>query len=268
MKYFIYLTVIFFLLLLVSYLLTRFLFRGKKIGFGKKLLVLILIQSLLVGITSLISLLPHYEASETALQYLHSEGNIEFADSKDYYAFRNPGSDTAVIFYPGSKVDEYAYSFLSSRIAADGADVYVIKSPFCFPLFNPKGAERILQKTDYERVYIGGHSLGGYIASKYVCDSGRQIDGLFLLGAYPSGTIDDGVRFLSIYGTEDGILDRNSYETHKEYWPKDSKETVIEGGNHSCYADYGLQKNDHEALIDRETQMELTHRQITDLISE
>ena len=257
---------VFLILLVISFFLTKRIFRYSKKGFVKRLIVFTLIQVFLTTVTILVLMIPYYKAGETAHQFLHSDEKTEFIDNKKYYAFLNDSSRTAVIFYPGSSVDEYAYSYLASSIAADGVDVYVIKSPLHFPLLNGKGAANIFQKTNYEKIFIGGHSLGGYVASRYASDSHSEIDGLFLLGAYPFGKIDERIRFISIYGSEDGILDRKEYEARRQYWPKDSEEQVIDGGNHSYFADYGLQRLDHEALIDRKTQMELTHKLISEFI--
>lgn len=266
MKFLTFSIAIFLILLAISFFLTNWMFRHSKNGIAKRLIVLVLVQVLLVTVTILALMVPYYRAGETAQQYLHSGENIEFTDNERYYAFLNGSSKTAVIFYPGSSVDEYAYSCLAGSLASDGADVYVIKSPLHFPLLNRKGAEAILQETNYENIFIGGHSLGGYVATGYARDCGFGVDGLFVLGAYPSGKIDDRIRYLSIYGSEDGILDRNEYEERRQYWPQDSQERVIDGGNHSYFADYGLQRLDHEALIDQKTQMEITHQQIAEFI--
>ena len=266
MKFISFAIAVFLILLVISFFLTKRIFRHSKKGFVKRLIVLILIHVLLTTVTTLVLMIPYYKAGETAHQFLHSDEKTEFIDNERYYAFRNGSSKTAVIFYPGASVDEYAYSYLASSIAADGVDVYVIKSPLHFPLLNGKGAASIFRETDYEKIFIGGHSLGGYVASRYASNSNSEIDGLFLLGAYPFGKIDEQIRFLSIYGSEDGILDRKEYEERRQYWPEDSEEQVIDGGNHSYFADYGLQRLDHEALIDRKTQMELTHRLISEFI--
>ena len=266
MKFITFSIAVFFILLAISFFLTKRLFRNSKNGFVKRLIVLILIQILLTAVTILALMIPYYKAGEPAKQFLHSDGKIEFIDNERYYAFLNDSSKTAVIFYPGSSVDEYAYSCLARMIAADGENVYVIKSLLHFPLLNRKGAENFFRETDYEKIFIGGHSLGGYVVSGYARDDSFGIDGLFLLGAYPSGKIDDDIRFLSIYGSEDGILDRKEYEKRRQYWSENSEEQVIDGGNHSYFADYGLQRLDHEALIDQKTQMETTHKLIAEFI--
>ena len=67
---------------------------------------------------------------------------------------------------------------------------------------------------------------------------------------------------LSIYGTNDSVLNRKEYLKSKELLPKDHYEYVIEGGNHANFGNYGNQKKDGFSTITRESQQELTKNEI------
>lgn len=86
--------------------------------------------------------------------------------------------------------------------------------------------------------------MAGSFASKHQ----NELDGVIFLAAYPTSSLGD-LKMLSIYGSEDGVLNRQHYEEDRKYWSDDAEEDVIKGGNHAQYADYGPQKGDGAALI-------------------
>lgn len=264
MKYFVYSLFGILVLLTLSYILTRFVLRKNKTKTNKRIIIFLIIFTLSYTISSLGYLLPYYKADDVALTYLHDEGTLKYIDEDKYYGFINESSDTAVIFVPGSKVDSYAYSSLMKGIALNNVDVYVIKPLFHFPLFSVKEIEKMVESINYENIFIGGHSLGGYISSKCLYD--KNVKGIFLLGAYPNENIRKDISLLSIYGDSDGILEKDKYEKLKEYWPIDSTEFVIKGANHSGYGYYELQKGDNEAAINTDEQIAITINKINTFI--
>ena len=46
---------------------------------------------------------------------------------------------------------------------------------------------------------------------------------------------------LSVYGSEDGVMNREKYEASRVNLPQNFTEIVLEGGNHSGFAVYGEQ---------------------------
>lgn len=266
MKYILYSVIVLLILIVISYLLTHFVFCKNTADKKRRLFVFASVFLTAYTVSALIYLVPYYKADDKASDYLNNDSSLGFIDNDRYYAFINDISDSAVIFYPGSKVDEYAYSALMRNIALEGYDVYVIKSLFHFPLFNFNGAEEIIDQNNYKRVILAGHSLGGYVASRYANNNTDKIDGLILLGSYPETGIDKDIPFLSIYGDKDGILDLKKYESEKPHWPDNSSEYIIEGANHSGYGYYGLQKGDNQADITADEQIEITSRTIIDFL--
>jgi pimeloyl-ACP methyl ester carboxylesterase len=117
----------------------------------------------------------------------------------------------------------------------------------------------------YKRWYIGGHSLGGVVAEMLTEE--ESWDGLILLAAYPTGAVNEPL--LTIYGSEDGVLNMEKYADAETsgYWPDDTTEVVIEGGNHAGFGDYGDQKGDGTASITPAEQQEITAEAISKFIA-
>lgn len=62
--------------------------------------------------------------------------------------------------------------------------------PFNLAIFNINAANSVYSKfPDIQNWYIGGHSLGGAMASKYYKNHQNQLKGLILLGSYIYGNI-------------------------------------------------------------------------------
>ena len=94
--------------------------------------------------------------------------------------------------------------------------------------------------------------LGNDTEAKEVTDNTGEAtawDGLILFAAYPTDELTTPV--LSIYGSEDGVLNREKYDNASAdgLWPSDFTEKVIEGGNHAQFGNYGAQKGDGIAQI-------------------
>ncbi len=194
------------------------------------------------------------EAMENSL----SEGKITVDHNLTIF---HAGEDTgsALIFYPGGKVDEVAYVPLLERIADQGITCVLVKMPFHLAVFHPKAADKIYDKLpDIKQWFIGGHSLGGAMASNYMAEHPDKAEGLILLGAYIYGEVKP-EEVLTLYGSNDLVLNR-------EKITYDQNVIVINGGNHANFGDYGKQKGDGDATITREEQQEQTAKEIVNFI--
>ncbi len=173
-------------------------------------------------------------------------------------------SDTVMIFYPGGKVDPYAYEDLCSGLSERGIPVIVAKMPLNLAVLNGNAATSIVK--DYPNVdnwVLGGHSLGGVMASSWCAKHPNSVSLLVLLASYP--TKEMSLPVLSLYGSEDGVLRMDKYQEGMERI-SDLEEHVIEGGNHCRFGDYGFQKGDNPALIERDAQTEISVSFIADFI--
>lgn len=172
------------------------------------------------------------------------EGNL--------YVLKPVGNPTVgLVFYPGGKVATEAYLPLLDKLRDQGALCVLVKMPFHLAVFGKNRAEEAFAAfPDIEVWYIGGHSLGGAMASSYLSDNPDSAAGLILLGAYVYGEVDP-ARALTLYGSEDGVLDRTKIDYTENV-------LVIEGGNHAGFGDYGPQKGDGTASISADIQQQET----------
>ena len=104
------------------------------------------------------------------------------------------------------------------------------------------------------------------MAASYASGHMESLNGLVLLAAYPTKSLkSDSFSVLSIYGSEDGVLNMEKVEEGKGKMPADYTEICIEGGNHAQFGNYGEQKGDHTAGISRKEQQKQTVDAILDL---
>lgn len=163
-----------------------------------------------------------------------------------------------LIFYPGGKVEHKAYIPLLRELSRNGYLTVVVDMPFNLAVFDTKAADDVIPDfPGIETWYIGGHSLGGAMASSYLAKSEYEIEGLVLLAAYP--VEEHGEDVLVIYGENDEILDSSKVDQSLD-------PVIISGGNHAFFGNYGLQKNDGIATISREEQQDLTIGHIVEFI--
>ena len=192
-----------------------------------------------------------YHADAAALAALASD-TVSVEETDFGWRFDGPAEDAVLVFYPGGNVDETAYAPLLHRAAEGCMDVCLVKMPFHLAFFGADRADAILARYDYEKRYIGGHSLGGAVAALYA--AGHELDGVILLAAYPTKDVDEPM--LIVYGSEDGVLNRARVGEAPRYGAVD--EVVIEGGNHAGFGNYGAQKGDGFAAIGAEEQQKET----------
>ena len=204
-----------------------------------------------------------YPPDETAMASLDSDENVIVARTDYGYFFDGPSEENLYIFYPGAKVDEVAYAPLMHRLAAEGMDTSLVHMPFRFALYDKNKADKILPEyQSYRNVYIGGHSLGGATAAIYASEHGDILSGVILLAAYPTKTLPDSLIEISIYGSNDGVLNFDKLEDGRKYAPTVNYDFEIQGGNHAGFGNYGPQHGDQDASITKEEQQ----RQTADLI--
>ena len=225
--------------------------------------VLVLLAVLFLGYTG-----QYYRADGTAEQALASDDSVTVEQTDYGWFFDGPSETDALVFYPGAKVEETAYAPLLHRLAGEGMDVCLVRMPFRLAVFGQDRASDVLDRYSYDRWYIGGHSLGGAMASGYASKHGDALDGVILLASYTVKELEDGLNTVLIYGSEDGVLNMDSYEKSRSNLPENAVEHVIQGGNHAQFGSYGKQKGDGEASISPEKQIEETVSVILSAVKE
>ena len=205
-------------------------------------------------------------ALPNAEKALESGGSVTVTQIPEGWEFDGAGTEDAVIFFQGGKVDAPAYAPLLRELALRGTDCYLIDAPFNIPFLGVKDADSIIERGKHERYYIAGHSLGGVTASTFCGSFGDKCSGLIMLAAYSASDIDDDIPVLSLYGSNDGLLDPESYDKARGRIQGEFVEYVIEGGNHAQFGSYGEQEGDSPADISPEEQLSFTVDKICEFI--
>ena len=193
----------------------------------------------------------YYRASSEVNDILKTD-YVSVIPENDMIIFRGEGdSDIGLVFYPGGKVEYKSYIPLMQKLSKRGVSSVLVEMPFNLAVFDKDAAEMAFKELpQINNWFIGGHSLGGAMASNYLNDADVEIKGLILLGSY--AVEDSSVPTLIVYGSEDSVLDKTKVDS--------SKEDVLEikGGNHAYFGNYGEQKGDGSASISREQQQDQT----------
>ena len=220
--------------------------RRKKwlVAGGIVLLVLVILAGVFFWYVS-----DYYRAEDAALEILAQDSGITVQDNLTMLSPAAP-TDTAMIFYPGAKVEAEAYLPLLDQIRQTGITCILVHMPFHMAIFDANAAEDVIdQFPAFQHWYIAGHSMGGAMASQFASDHPDQIDGLILMGAYIYGDYP-AEKTLTIYGSlNQSVEDQIDYTENI---------VEIEGGNHAQFGNYGPQKGDLPAAISAEEQQKQT----------
>ena len=236
----------------------------------KKLIItlssIFLVLALIVG-GCWIYVSDYYEADDAAIEAFLPHGQTGREDKDGNLVFAPDGATKGLIFYPGGKVEYTAYIPLMQACAQQGILCVLIEMPFNLAVLNVDAAAGIPEKyPQIENWYIGGHSLGGSMAAAYVADHEGQFDGLILLGAYSTADLSDtDFEVLSIYGSEDKVMNRGKYNKNKSNLPQSYTELIIQGGCHAYFGMYGPQDGDGTPTISNEEQILVTADKIAAL---
>lgn len=234
-----------------------------------KTAVIIIAAVIILGVGAVIWYINDYYRSENVSKYLTSTSAVDISKIKEGYYFDGTGEDTAMIFYPGAKVEATAYAPLLYRLSAEGVDCFLVEMPGNLAIFGQNRADLILQEHDYENWYMAGHSLGGAMAASYASEHTDNIKGLILLAAYPTKSLKaEGFSALTLFGSNDLVLNREKIQSGKQFMPENYTEICIEGGNHAWFGNYGVQKGDGKADISREEQQEQAAEAIQSMVEQ
>jgi hypothetical protein len=161
---------------------------------------------------------------------------------------------TGLVFYPGALVDPRAYVPLLRPLAEDGFTVEIVKPPYGIAFLAAGAPDGIISAhPQVSRWVVGGHSLGGVVASSYASAGRRGVDGLLLWASYPNASIAAvaGLAVTSVSAGNDGLATPAKIESSRSRLPPTTRFVVVEGAVHSDFGDYGTQRGDGVATIPR-----------------
>jgi Alpha/beta hydrolase family len=158
-----------------------------------------------------------------------------------------------VVFYPGALVDPRAYLPLLRPLAEDGHLVVVVSAPLDVALLAPSAVTTAIDTHPAVGTWaVGGHSLGGVAASTVAAAGDPRVRGLFLWASYPAQDISGArVTAASISGDRDGLSKPAEIEASRADLPPGTTFTVVAGGVHAYFGDYGPQAGDGRPGITR-----------------
>lgn len=230
-------------------------------GFAKKYSVRIIVAVIVIlAAVCVIYVSDYYRADDEAIMAFSTMSKVQVQYGSDMVVFGDEKSDIGFIFYPGGKVEYTAYEPLMAACSEKGMLCVLLKMPFNLAVLDINAAEDITgQFPQISHWYIGGHSLGGSMAAAYGEDHYDKLCGVVLLGAYSTADLSEtGLAVLSVYGSEDGVMNREKYDKYRSMLPEDMREIVIEGGCHSGFGMYGTQAGDGEPSITADEQINIT----------
>ena len=209
-----------------------------------------------------------YRSDAMAAAALKSDDTVSVEITDDMAIFRPENIEAGFVFYPGGKVEYTAYAPLMYKLAQNNIACIITEMPFNLAVMDVDAADKACEIiADVDSWYIGGHSLGGSMAAAFAADSDIRFDGLVLLASYSTADLSQkDTEVISIYGTEDGVLNMEKYQQYYSNLPEDTVEFVIEGGNHAQFGSYGAQKGDGSAKISADEQLEITAEKIAEFI--
>jgi len=227
-----------------------------------KKLKISLVVVLILCIACWIYVADDYPANDAAIAAMSPVSGISVIQGKNTVAFVPQEYDAGFIFYPGGKVEHTAYAPLMRALAQEGILCVLTEMPLNLAVLDMNAAGDIPEQyPEIENWYIGGHSLGGSMAASHAEKNADQYDGLVLLAAYSTADLSSSnIPVISVYGSEDGVLNMEKYEEYKDNLPSGFEEHIIEGGCHAGFGGYGPQDGDGVPTLSSENQIRETVR--------
>lgn len=224
---------------------------------GRRVLTMVAIVLAVAWVAGMAWLRP-FPAVEPAVAAMVSDGAVSVTETATRIELLPTGepSGTAVFFQPGARVDARAYAAVLRPLAEAGYPVIIAKQPVGIA-FLALGAFDDAREAHPEvtRWVLGGHSLGG-VAAATEADAADDDDvapavGLLLYASYPAGDVSGSLTAAveSISGSLDGLATPEQIGASRADLPSDAEFTVIEGGVHAFFGDYGPQPGDGTPTI-------------------
>ncbi|MBQ2426343.1 MAG: alpha/beta hydrolase [Lachnospiraceae bacterium] len=243
--------------------------KNSRNGRRQKIILSILSVMIILFLACGIYLNDYYHADMDAIETFTVEYSVEMrSDAEGNLVFEPERATAGFIFYPGGKVEYTAYIPLMKALASEGILGVLVDMPFHLAVLDIDAAEGIREQyPQIEHWYIGGHSLGGSMAAAYLAEEADDFEGLILLGSYSETDLSEtDLSVVSIYGSEDLVMNREKYEENKANLPEEFSEVILDGGCHAYFGMYGAQEGDGTPEISNEEQIALTVDAISEMV--
>lgn len=210
----------------------------------------------------------YYPGDSTALAALEGSEGVAVEIQEDRMIFLPEDPVAGFIFYPGGKVEYTAYAPLMKALAEEDILCILLKMPCNLAVLDMDAAEGIPEQyPEVETWYIGGHSLGGSMAASRAAKNPGAYAGVALLASYSTESLTD-FNVVSVYGSEDEVLNMEKYAEYRGNLPEDASEHIIDGGCHAWFGSYGPQDGDGTPTITAGEQTEITAALLMEFFAE
>jgi hypothetical protein len=216
----------------------------------------VLLVGLVLGVGAALVWLRPFPAAGTANAALTNDEAVTVSETSDLLTFTpRETPQVGLIFYPGARVAPRAYAVIGRSLAERGVATFIIKLPFDIAFFAPDRPTAIIAAHPEIRTWaLGGHSLGGVVASSYAAAHTETTAGLLLYASYPASNLSAelaNVGVLSLSGTNDGLATPAKVEQSRPNLPPGTNYRAITGSVHAYFGDYGAQPGDGQPTIGR-----------------
>jgi len=193
-----------------------------------------------------------FPADREATLEVYRDDRVVVEPGEGYIVMRPTGehNHTAVLYFPGARVDPHAYLYPFADVVAAGATIVVAKPFMNMALFDPRSLEDFAPAAPgATRWLLAGHSLGGVKACMLAGDS--RVAGLVLFASYCATDISGLERdTVVVLGSEDGLIDIEAVDAAASLLPPSARTVTIPGANHASFGTYGPQPGDGVATVD------------------
>jgi hypothetical protein len=210
------------------------------------------------------------QADDCVSIYLKSDDKVEVAQ-RNWLVFtpKNQPVRAGFAFYPGGFVDAKAYARTGFSLASNGVLTVILPVPLRIAWLNRNEASNVIAAfPKISNWFVGGHSLGGILASFYSRENTKRLKGIILYAAFLPDKYkskDLKLPVLSIYGTKDA--NATLIEGTKNNLSSNTTLYKIQGGNHAQFGSYtGSFFKDNEAAISREEQQSIAENETLEFI--
>jgi pimeloyl-ACP methyl ester carboxylesterase len=211
-----------------------------------------------------------YVADRTQTIEVFRSGHVEVVD-RERAIIITPTSeetllaDTVLVFYPGGRVDPYAYLPPLAHTAQNtGLRVVIPKVPLNLAITDTREIEHLASLAGHHTVIAtGGHSLGGVRGCLQAANP--LVSHLVLFASYCANdlTTRGDLTVLSVLGSNDALTDPAQVLDAGELLPGDPQLITIDGANHASFAAYGPQSGDGPSRVDAQRMYD----QLTEILS-
>ncbi|HET8958597.1 MAG TPA: alpha/beta hydrolase [Microcella sp.] len=162
--------------------------------------------------------------------------------------------DAGLVFFPGARVEPYAYVPTMAEVAiATGRVVVIPLPPLNLAIADTRPIDAFTTAAPaVDNWALGGHSLGGVRACLLAQESTASATGLLLLGSFCANDLSaTELGVVSVEGTNDGLSRPEQIDEAAALLPTSATRILIDGANHASFGDYGAQAGDGPLETDR-----------------